>query len=623
MQDPAAFDEFYKSTRTRLLQQTFALTGDLPASRSAVRDAFVAAWHHWRKVSRLDDPEAWVRPLAWRHAQRRHSARIFHRDRKLDPDIRATLDALAKLTLVQRKVLLLTHLTGMPLPDIAREAGLPVQDAEARLQTATSQFSMAREVPTTGIRPLFEPLLDHVDTARWPRVTIVRRAGTARRRTHTAIGAVAVTTAVVLGGAAVTDAQGVKPSLESARASGVAAVRLGPGATQAPAADPSASASTAAAPVTIGEEDLVTLDQVVKRIPGKWREAGPGSKSGILMPCQSTRFADPAGTASAVRQFKAPALKDQPRRSLVQSVEVSASGKGARTSYRTMLGWFGGCTDARVQLISSHAVDNVGDDAMLLVLRSWKRPATTILAGVARTGQVSTVTVSQAGGTGRADLDAAAGLLADAVNGLCPLPGTGPCAEKPALATARPVPAAEVPAMLSAVDLPPVAGIERPWIGTEARMANTNLAASQCDATTFQVKGMRRGMTRSFVIPEAELSDLFGLTETVGYLPAPRARAFVAGVRSKLRACADNQLGTDVVRVADTATKKVDLTVWHVTTEISDNESVTYLMGILREGGSIAQVGFVPDGKVQMAPGAFIELAHRALDRLPALAPKG
>jgi hypothetical protein len=27
----------------------------------------------------------------------------------------------------------------------------------------------------------------------------------------------------------------------------------------------------------------------------------------------------------------------------------------------------------------------------------------------------------------------------------------------------------------------------------------------------------------------------------------------------------------------------------------------------------------VPDGKVQMAPGAFIALAHRALDRLPVL----
>jgi hypothetical protein len=93
-------------------------------------------------------------------------------------------------------------------------------------------------------------------------------------------------------------------------------------------------------------------------------------------------------------------------------------------------------------------------------------------------------------------------------------------------------------------------------------------------------------------------------------------------VRTKLRGCADRELGTDVVRVADLSSRHQDLTAWHVTTEISDDESVTYLMAIMRDGGSVAQVGFVPDGKVKMAPGAFISLARRALDRLPALAPR-
>jgi hypothetical protein len=175
--------------------------------------------------------------------------------------------------------------------------------------------------------------------------------------------------------------------------------------------------------------------------------------------------------------------------------------------------------------------------------------------------------------------------------------------------------------MLSEVDLPPVAGVDRPWIGTEARVAHTNLAASRCDVTRFDAEPMKRNMTRSFVIPEARLSDLFGPTETVGQLAETQARTFVAGVRNRLGSCADRELGTDVVRVSDMSTRSQDLTVWHVTTEISDEKSVTYLMGILRDGGSVAQIGFVPDGKVQMAPGAFITLAHRALDRLPALAP--
>ena len=620
---PAAadeFDDFYKSTRTTLLQQTFALTGDLPASRSAVRDAFVAAWHHWRKVSRLEDPAAWVRPLAWRHAQRRHSARIFHRDRKLDPEIRATLDALAKLPLAQRKVLLLTQLTNASRADMAREVGLPLHDAEQRLQTATSQLAMIREVPTTGIRLLFEPLRAHVEDTRWPRVTIIRRAGTARRRTHTAIGAVAAVGALVLGGAAVTDAQGVKPSLENARSTGVAAVRLGPGADGPAEAEPSASAAAEPAPVSVGEDDLVPLEQLGRRLPGRWRQAGTGgSRTGILMPCQSTRFADPAGVASAVQQFKTPARKGQSRRSMVQTVEMSTTGRSAKAAYAVVLGWFGGCTDARVQLISTHDVGRVGDEAKLVVLRSWKRPATTMVAGIARTGRATTVTFVHSHDVRRPALVGAAGLLADAVNELCRLPDTGPCAEKPETAVSKPVPVGKVPAMLSEVDLPPVVGVDRAWIGTGAKVARTNLAASRCDATRFDAKAMKRNMTRSFVIPGARLSDLFGLTESVGQLTERQARDFVAGVRTRLRTCPDRELGSEVVRVADVSNRRQDLTVWHVTTEISDEESVTYLMGILRDGGSVAQVGFVPDGKVQMAPGAFVSLVHRALDRLPAL----
>ena len=135
------------------------------------------------------------------------------------------------------------------------------------------------------------------------------------------------------------------------------------------------------------------------------------------------------------------------------------------------------------------------------------------------------------------------------------------------------MPAGDVPAMLSEVDLPPVSGVARPWIGTEARVAHANLAASRCDTASFAGKAMKQNMTRSFVIPEARLSDLFGLTETVGMLPPKKARAFVADVRSQLRGCSDKQLGTDVVRVADESSKADDLTVWHVTSEISDKKS--------------------------------------------------
>ena len=311
MQPADEFDDFYKSTRTALLQQTFALTGDLPASRSAVRDAFVAAWHHWRKVSRLEDPEAWVRPLAWRHAQRRHSARLFHRDRKLDPDIRATLDALAKLPITQRKVLLLTHLADVSMADMAREVGLTAARRRAPACSwppPSSRCSARCRRPPSG--RCSSPCATTSPTCAGRGSTIVRRAGTTRRRTHTAVGAVAVVGALVLGGAAVTDAQGVRPSLENARSTGVAALRLGPGPAGSEAPEPDGEAAAAHTLVAIDADDLVTLDQLATRIPGRWRQAGTGrAKTGILMPCQSTRFADPEGNASAVQQFKAPARK--------------------------------------------------------------------------------------------------------------------------------------------------------------------------------------------------------------------------------------------------------------------------------------------------------------------------
>ena len=151
MRDPDEFDQFYKDVRTRLLLLTYCLTGDLPASRAAVRDAFVVTWHHWRKVGGLDDRDGYVRPLAFRRARRKHTARIWHRDKSLAPEVRSTLDALAKLTPRQRELLVLNGLSSLSLTDIGRMVGLPRSDAERELQTATSQFSLARDVQTTDL----------------------------------------------------------------------------------------------------------------------------------------------------------------------------------------------------------------------------------------------------------------------------------------------------------------------------------------------------------------------------------------------------------------------------------------------------------------------------------------
>ena len=626
MRNPDEFDAFYKDARDRLLLQTYALTGDLPASRAAVRDSFVVAWHHWRKISRLEDPESWARPHAWSHAQRRHTGRLWRREKGLAPADRATLDALGKLPVTQRKTLLLTQLTTVSMADMAREVGLPPADAERELQTATAQFAVHRDVPTTSIRVLFEGLRRHVETAQWPRPTILRRAGAARRRTHTVAGAVAAVAALVLTGSLVTDGAGVRPTLDRELVHTRADRAQAAAGTSGSAAQPDDQPD---APAELPPDAMLTAHEVTAYVGGRsWSVRATTDNTtgdGLVMPCQRERYADPKGTTALVRTFATEpprrAARQAPRASAAQTTEVSRSPRSAQRAYDTTLGWYAGCLDERAQLLSTRRVDGIADAAMLFVLRDWDRPVRTTVVGVARTGQLTTTTTTRLPGAVQPELGTLARMLGAAVNGLCRLPSGGECAERPRLRTVAPLPVGEVPGMLTEVDLPPVPGVDRPWVGTEPRRAMSNVAATPCDRADFSSPPMTDNVTRTFVIPGSRLPAQFGLTATVGSLPSGRAAAFADGIRARMAACPDKDLGTKVTALQQVRTARTDLSVWRVRTEISDQSSVVFLMGIARRDTSVTQVGFVPGGEVTLGPDTFAAVVRRALDRLSAMPP--
>jgi hypothetical protein len=128
-----------------------------------------------------------------------------------------------------------------------------------------------------------------------------------------------------------------------------------------------------------------------------------------------------------------------------------------------------------------------------------------------------------------------------------------------------------------------------------------------------------RGETRSFLVPGADLPPEFGLTQTVGALPRKQAEAFVAGVRKKLTSCPDRDLATEVDEVRELREGDRELIVWRLTVEVSDERSVTYLMGILRNGTAVSQLTFVRADGVVMGGEPFVALAMRAQDRLARL----
>jgi DNA-directed RNA polymerase specialized sigma24 family protein len=609
MKEPDEFDQFYKDVRARLLLLTYCLTGDLPSSRAATRDAFVVAWHHWRKVSRVEDPEAWVREHACRHAVRRHTAKLWHREKGLDPEIKATLDALARLSITQRRVLLVTELTTSSLTAMAREVGLPRTEAERELQTATATFALHREVPTTQVRGALEALRGHVEDHRWPRPTIIRRAGATRRRTHTFIGVAATAAALVITGTLVTDADGVRPTL-----AGGSVEADGPSSPAKPKV------------VDVPEDSLLSVDSVsqLAATTSGWTVARTDDNSagdGLVAPCQRSRYAAPRNRpdSALVRVFGPPSGKAAP--TIVQTAEGLRSPLAAGRGYDTTVGWFASCHDDRAQLVGTYDLPGVGDEAKLFTLHDWSDPRTEIVAAVARTGSFTTTTVSSTPGAKGTRPEAVARLLARGVDQLCELPDGGTCATDATLRPAASMPAAPAPGMLAAVDLPPAAGVRRPWVGTKPRRALGNAAATHCDGTDFSSPPMTNNLTRTFLVPEARLPNEFGLTESVGTLPRKRAKAFVAEVRSELARCSKKQMGTKVTKLRDASKGETDLTVWKVTTEVTDKKNLNFLMGVVRDGTAVAQVGFVPVKDFTIGGDAFEQLTRRALDRLAQMPP--
>ena len=597
-----SFDSFYGSTRRGLLLQTFALTGDLPAAQSAVRDAYVGAWQHWNKVSRLDDPSDWVRPRAWQLAQRRHTARIWHRSKGLSEEHRSVLDAVSSLPVAQRRVLLLSDVAGLEPAHAARELGVTLEVAELNLHRALEGFSTALGIEAAQVRARLTGLDAALDDVTFPRGPIVRRAGRKRRQGHALVGA-ASAVAVALASGAVA----YQPSTSNAQD-----VRLVRPQAPTPTVDPASLAPTA---------DNLLDEHQIRRLGQRqtWRVASTTnntSGTGINTVCQQRRFADPDGMAAIVRKFQAVGA---PRRSAVQTVEVSESAEQAAKGYRTTVGWYAGCRVARLQVLGAYRVDNIGDEADVLMVRVWKRPVTTMSVAIARTGRVTTSTVGTTVGAAPPPAGQITQSLADAVAMLCARSGSADCAKQPTYRAVPPPPSGEEAGILAVADLPPVGRIRQPWVGTRPAPGRVNPSATTCDRANFVKGGAGRTRTRTYLIPGARVPARFGLSETYGVFRTARAAGrFMSGVRTKVARCEDRDLAAQVSepRFSAQRSPRLQLANWDLRIEVDESMKVRFRLGFVRVGRSVAQLTFAPSPRDDMSDQAFRSLLVRAGDRL-------
>lgn len=141
---PTSFDEFYTATAPRLVRQLHAMTGDLSEAQDCVQEAYARAWQRWAQVSAYEAPEAWVRQVAWRLAvsrfrRARVGAGLLRRHGgpddvpALSADRVALVTALRQLPAAQRSAVVLHHLVGLSVAEVAAETGSPEGTVKARL----------------------------------------------------------------------------------------------------------------------------------------------------------------------------------------------------------------------------------------------------------------------------------------------------------------------------------------------------------------------------------------------------------------------------------------------------------------------------------------------------------
>lgn len=589
------FDTFYLGGRRRLVLEAYALTGDLAAARSAVRDAYVAARHHWGKVSQLSDPEEWVRPRAWAIAQRRHVARLWRREKRLSAEQKAVLDALHALSDRERKTLLLTHLAGMGPHAVGQELGESPGQVEQHLADATRTFCARTECRGSspdddGVRAALESLAPMAEAAALPQPLTIHSAGNRRRRRHAAVGLVAVLVATL--------------------ACGLFVVR-----DVAPA---TAEEPTEQNPVTA--EMLLDLAQVQGLAPTEpWQLLATTDNTegtGINTVCQATRFADPRGRGTFVRTF---AARGKVQRSYLETVEVSRTPDAAAAAYRTTLGWFAGCSEARLQLLNTYRLGGLGEEAQLLKLRIPNKVRRTYVVGLARTGSLTVSTVLETLDGRPVDTRRAIATLTEAVRNVCAADPSGPCPGTVSAAPVLPPPSGETPGTLAAADLPVVGRINAPWVGTRPVPATPNVAATTCDKANFVRSGAPSAATRTFLIPEARVSKRFGITETYGSFGSPRrAAAFVKRISTAMATCEKRDLGAEVSSsfVQRQGYQDSEFALWRLDSEIAEESSVGFWTGVARVGGYVAQVTFTPVGDQDIDEDTFQALIARARDRL-------
>ncbi len=157
--DLDAFEEIVRARMDAVYRLSFAILGNEADARDAAQDTFVAAWRQIGRLQDVDRFEAWMQRIAVNAARMVHRSRRRRGVREIpaaevaaaapdraapEPaDVRSLSVALRALPIEQREILVLHHLEGRSVADLAGILEIPIGTVKSRLHTARAALQRA------------------------------------------------------------------------------------------------------------------------------------------------------------------------------------------------------------------------------------------------------------------------------------------------------------------------------------------------------------------------------------------------------------------------------------------------------------------------------------------------
>lgn len=150
------FEVFYRREYTRMVAIARALTRSGSAAEDMAQESFVTAHRNWDRVSKYDDPAAWVRRVlinrstSWHRkmgAELRALTRLGARERdtlpELSPAATEVWDEVRRLPRRQAQATVLHYVDQLSVEEIAEVLGVSTGAVKSHLHRARSSLSRA------------------------------------------------------------------------------------------------------------------------------------------------------------------------------------------------------------------------------------------------------------------------------------------------------------------------------------------------------------------------------------------------------------------------------------------------------------------------------------------------